>query len=102
MDSGKIVAMGTLDALLGELDCAEVIDVRGLPPTLDVAPLQRAPGVRRIERSEHGVRLYVKNATHVLAALQHAIGRADGVHIEITPLSLETLFLQLTGKQLRD
>ena len=32
MDEGKIIAMGTLDDLLGALGCAEVIEVRGLPP----------------------------------------------------------------------
>ena len=102
MDEGKIIAMGTLDALLGALDCAEVIDVRGLPSSIDVSRLQSAPGVCRMEAREHGVRLFVKSAARVLSVIQHAIGRTDGVHVEITPLSLETLFLQLTGKELRD
>ena len=51
---------------------------------------------------ERGVRLFVNSAARVLAPLQQAIGRTDDVHIEITPLSLEDLFLQLTGKELRD
>ena len=101
LDSGTIIAMGTLDALVRDGDCGEVVTVRGLSPTLDLASLQRAPGVRRVERSEHGVRLFVKNATAILAPLHHVIGRLDGVHVEIAPLSLETLFLELTGKELR-
>jgi ABC-2 type transport system ATP-binding protein len=102
MDEGRIIAMGTLDALLGALDCAEVIDLRGLPPTIDLNRLRNAPGVGRVELREQGVRLFVRNATRVLASIQQVIGRADGVHVEITPLSLEKLFLQLTGKELRD
>jgi linearmycin/streptolysin S transport system ATP-binding protein len=102
MDEGKIIAMGTLDALLGALDCAEVIDVRGLPPTVDVTRLRSTPGVCRIEMREDGIRLFVNSAARVLVPLQQAIGRADDVHLEITPLSLEKLFLQLTGKELRD
>ncbi len=102
MDEGKIIAMGTLDALLGALDCSEVIDLRGLPPTTDMSRLRSAPGVCRLEVREHGVRLFVKSAARVLAAIPQAVGRTDGVHVEIAPLSLETLFLELTGKELRD
>jgi len=102
MDEGKIIAMGTLDNLLRALDYAEVIDLRGLPPSVDVGRLRNTPGVGRIEMRDHGVRLFVRSAARVLAPIQQVIGRANGVHIEITPLSLEKLFLQLTGKELRD
>ena len=102
MDEGKIIAMGTLDTLLGTLDCNEIIDVRGLPPDIDLSHLRQAPGVDRVEFRDHSVRMFVKNATQVLTPIQQAIGRVDGVHIEISRFSLEMLFLQLTGKELRD
>jgi len=102
MDEGKIITLGTLDALLTEAGCAEVIDVRGLPASADLSRLQGAPGVCRIELRDGGLRIFVTSAVRVLAALHQVIGRFDGVHVEIAPLSLETLFLQLTGKQLRD
>ena len=102
MDEGKIIAMGTLDALLGAHECSEIIDVHGLPSGVDVNRLREAPGVDRVELREHGVRLFVKNAATVLTPIQQAIGRADGVHIEISRFSLEKLFLELTGKELRD
>jgi ABC-2 type transport system ATP-binding protein len=35
MNQGKLVAMGTLDALLVNLECREIIEVRGLPPGTD-------------------------------------------------------------------
>ena len=102
MDEGKIIAMGTLESLLGALDSGEIIDVRGLSPLADLTRLRNAPGVGRVEVRDHGIRLFVKNAAHVLAPIQQVIGADDGVHVEITPLSLEKLFLQLTGKELRD
>lgn len=103
MDEGKIVAMGPLDVLLANMGCAEVIEVRGLPPSIDLSMLQGAAGVCRMESQNGTVRLFVASAARVLAPLHHAIGRYnDRVSVEIAPLSLENLFLQLTGKELRD
>ncbi len=103
MDEGKIIAMGTLDDLVAKLGCSEVIEVRGLPPLVDLSRLQSAAGVCRIETHDDVTRVFVTKAAHALAPLNQAIGRyADQVAVEITPLSLEALFLQLTGKELRD
>lgn len=102
MDEGKIIAMGTLDALLAQLGCAEIIQLRGLPPHADLSRLQTAPGVSRIETHDGVTCVYVTSAARLLAPLQQAIGRYEQVKIEITPLSLEAVFLQLTGKELRD
>ena len=103
MDEGKIIAMGSLNDLLAAAGCSEVVEVRGLPEDADLSRLQSTPGVCRLETHEGVTRLFVSNATRVLAPLHQAIGRyADRVFVEITPLSLEALFLQLTGKELRD
>jgi len=45
MDEGKIIAMGTLGALLAEAGCSEVVELRGLPAGADVSRLQTTPGV---------------------------------------------------------
>jgi ABC-2 type transport system ATP-binding protein len=103
MDEGKIIAMGTLDALVAQLGCAEIIQLRGLPPLVDLSRLPAAAGVSRVETHGGVTRLFVSNATRALGPLNQLIGRyADQVSVEITPLSLEALFLQLTGKELRD
>jgi ABC-2 type transport system ATP-binding protein len=103
MDEGKIIAMGTLDSLLAESGCAEIIEIRGLPVSADLSRLQSAPEVCRLERADDVVRLYVQSSAALLTPLQQAIGRhADRVSLEIAPLSLERFFLQLTGKELRD
>ena len=103
MDEGKIIAMGTLGELLAEAGCSEVVELRGLPASADVSRLQTTPGVCRMETHDGVTRLFVSNAAQVLAPLHQVIGRyADSVFLGIAPLSLENLFLQLTGKELRD
>jgi ABC-2 type transport system ATP-binding protein len=103
MDEGKIIAMGALNDLLTEAGCSEVVEVRGLPEGTDLSGLRSASGVCRVETHDGVIRLFVSSAPRILAPLHQTIGRyADRVFVEITPLSLENLFLQLTGKELRD
>jgi len=103
LSEGKLVAVGTLDALLAGLAYAEIIEVRGLPDGIDLAAMQALRGISRFERADGMVRLYVKRATDFLWPLQKIISRTDrNVRLKIAPLSLEDLFLHLTGKELRD
>ena len=103
LSEGKLVAVGTLDELLSGTEFGEIIEVRGLPAAIDLAGMQALGGVSRIKRGDGIVRLYVKRATEYLWPLQKIINRSDkNVRIKIAPLSLEDLFLHLTGRELRD
>jgi ABC-2 type transport system ATP-binding protein len=103
LSEGKLVAVGTLDELLSGTEFGEIIEVRGLPDGVDLAGMQALGGVSRIERGDGVVRLYVQRATEYLWQLQKIINRSDrDVRIRIAPLSLENLFLHLTGTELRD
>lgn len=103
LSEGKLVAVGTLDALMSGLEFAEIIELRGLPAGNDLAGMQTLRGVSRVERSEGIVRLYVKRAADFLFPLQKIISRSgQNVRVKIAPLSLENLFLHLTGRELRD
>ena len=103
LSEGKLVAVGTLDELLSGTEFGEIIEVRGLPAGVDLAGMQALGGVSRIERADGVVRLYVKRAADYLWPLQKIINRSDkNVRIKIAPLSLEDLFLHLTGRELRD
>jgi ABC-2 type transport system ATP-binding protein len=103
MDQGKLIAVGTLNELLAQLGCAETIEVRGLPPGTDLGLLQAAGGACRMESSDGVTRLFVRNAAQFLAPLQQTVSRSTGpVHVKMGPLSLEHLFLHLTGKELHD
>jgi len=103
MSQGKLVAMGTLEALRANLECEEIIEVRGLPPGTDLAAVQAAGGVCRVERTDGVMRLFVRSTTHFLEPLQKIISRSrQPVHLKIAPMSLEDLFLRLTGPEVRD
>jgi len=103
LSEGKLVAAGTLDEMLSGLEFAEIIEVRGLPDGIDLAAMQALGGVSHVERGDGVVRLYVKRATDYLWPLQKIINRSDqDVHLKFAPLSLENLFLHLTGLELRD
>jgi ABC-2 type transport system ATP-binding protein len=103
LSEGKLVAVGTLDELLSGLEFAEIIEVRGLPSHVDLGGMHALHGVSHIERVDGVVRLYVKRATDYLWPLQKIINRCgESVRIKIAPLSLENLFLHLTGRELRD
>jgi ABC-2 type transport system ATP-binding protein len=103
MDHGKLIAMGTLDELLAQLDCPETVELRGLPRHIDVTALGADSAVRRIERADGVVRQFVSNAARVLGPLHKIISRSgQPVHLKITPPSLEQLFLELTDRELRD
>jgi ABC-2 type transport system ATP-binding protein len=103
LSEGKLVAEGTLDELLSGLEYAEIIEVMGLSGGIDLAAMGALRGVSRIERGDGMVRLYVKRATDFLWPLQKIISRSDQkVRLKIAPLSLENLFLHLTGKELSE
>jgi ABC-2 type transport system ATP-binding protein len=103
LSAGKLIAMGTLDELLSGVEFAEIIEVRGLPARIALAQLRALGGVSRVERDDGLVRLYVKRATDFLWPLQKIISRSgQNVRLKIAPLSLEHLFLDLTGRELRD
>jgi ABC-2 type transport system ATP-binding protein len=98
LNQGKLVAVGTLDALRRNLDFSEVIELKGLSTRADLAPLDALGGVHHIERGNGLVRLFVRRAADLLGPLQKIVGRERLVRVRIAPVSLENLFLHLTGK----
>jgi ABC-2 type transport system ATP-binding protein len=102
MDQGKMVAMGTLDELLADSNCGEIIELSGVAG-LNLDSLRSRPGLIRLESGDGVVRLHVKNAAAFLEPLQQIAGRSRHiVHLKISPPSLERLFLELTRRELRD
>lgn len=105
IDSGRVQAEGTREQLIrltGELDR---IRLTGAGDVTGAADAVRALGsVERADADRHYVLLTVRDApTAVAAIVTAATGagmRLDDV--EITRPNLESVFLQLTGKALRD
>jgi ABC-2 type transport system ATP-binding protein len=104
LDEGRIVAVGTVEELLGLIGMGDVIEIRGSALANGGGPFAALPEVVKIERDEGVVRLFVKNAAHALAAIAGALrDSGDGIEsVEVYRVSLERVFMHLTGKALRD
>ena len=98
LNEGRLVAVGTMDALLRDLDFSEVIELNGVSARTDLSPIRALGGVCRIERSSGKVRLFVKRAANFLEPIQKIVGRDKSVRLRIAPITLENLFLHLTGR----
>jgi linearmycin/streptolysin S transport system ATP-binding protein len=105
MDHGKILAEGTLDELKSRVGGRDIVTVRGsFDPAAVRLRVEALPGVQ-ISAAEPGkIVLSVEGSGRGAVEL---LGRvlADGLAIDgisIQPPSLNTLFLNLTGRELRD
>ena len=99
LDEGKLVANGPLDDLLGNVDFSEIIEVKGLSPQTDLSAITSLTGIGHLERGDDVVRLYVNHAVDFLEPLQKILSRQKSAHLKITPITLENLFLHLTGRK---
>ena len=102
LNQGKVVAVGTQDALLRNLEFSEVIELKGLSPRVDLASIRALGGICHVERHDGLVRLFVRRAADLLGPLQRIISRDKSVRLRIAPISLENLFLHLTGGEVRE
>jgi ABC-2 type transport system ATP-binding protein len=104
MDHGKILAEGTLDALKRQAGGRELLTVTGTFDG-DLARQKAAavPGVQVVSADSGRLHLSVdggRGAVDALTAILASGLQADGITIQ--PPSLSTLFLNLTGRELRD
>jgi ABC-2 type transport system ATP-binding protein len=104
MDEGRIVACGTLPELLALSHATEVIDLRLLAAPDTVGPLEAVEGIEQVEVAGSEVRLFTRRAQHALPLVYRALARMGHgvVRTRVTPVTLDDVFLQLTGKGLRD
>jgi len=103
MDEGRLEALGTLSELLSLSRASEVIELRLARESERAEAFRRTDGVERLEVSGTLVRIYTRDSRRILSLLcsSDLLG-APIVQIRVTPISLETIFLELTGKELRD
>jgi ABC-2 type transport system ATP-binding protein len=102
LNQGKVAAVGTQDALLRNLEFSEVIELKGLSPRVDLSSIRALGGICHVERHDGLVRLFVRRAADLLGPLQRIISRDKSVRLRIAPISLENLFLHLTGGGARE
>ncbi len=105
VDHGKVIAAGTLGELRRMLGERDVLRLAG---TFDPARVRDALGlagdVEIVQAEEELLTLAVAGASAQLPALFETIGNAGGVIREttMTQPNLESLFIKLTGKELRE
>jgi ABC-2 type transport system ATP-binding protein len=106
MDHGKILALDTPAELKRSVGADTIVTVKaeGDPTTLGEAFTRRVEGVTRTRTVPGGVELHVKGADRLVprvvsAAESEGISLAD---LSVAEPTLETVFIGLTGKDLRD
>jgi ABC-2 type transport system ATP-binding protein len=105
MDHGKILAEGTLDELKSRVGGRDVVTVRGPFDSALVMPrLETLAGVQVSSVAPGRMVLTVegsgRGSVELLGRVLAADLPIDGISIQ--PPSLNTLFLNLTGRELRD
>ncbi len=106
MDHGKILALDTPEALKQSLGADTIVTVRAEGDTHALAErlAGEIPEVTRTRVIEGGVELHVKGAERLVVRVVNAAEGAgfDLADLSVSEPSLETVFISLTGKELRD
>jgi ABC-2 type transport system ATP-binding protein len=105
MDHGRILALDTPARLKDGLEADTVISVRAEG---DLSALERVLSRRDVvtglHRLDGELRVHVKGAANALPVLFDAADetRSHVTHLSVSEPTLETVFINLTGKELRD
>jgi ABC-2 type transport system ATP-binding protein len=106
MDRGRILALDTPAALKQQIDADTIVTVTasGDQDELARALTDAVPGVTRTRPIDGGVELHVKGKDRLLPAVVAAAEEAGFpvLDLSVTEPTLETVFINLTGKELRD
>ena len=104
IDHGSIIAQGTLVELRAMLAEHDLLRLTGaFRPDAVREALMRLEGVEIVQADETQLSLEVSDASHRLPSIFAAIDGASEVRgTTLTQPSLESLFIKLTGKELRE
>jgi ABC-2 type transport system ATP-binding protein len=106
MDHGKILALDTPAALKRSVGADTVVTVKTTGDTGQLAELlsREVEGVTRTRLVDGGVQLHMQGGDRLVPRIVLAAERGgfDLVDLSISEPSLETVFINLTGKELRD
>jgi ABC-2 type transport system ATP-binding protein len=106
MDHGRFLALDTPQALKNGLGADTIVTVRAAGNTDGLGELlaREVQGVTRTRTAEGGVQLDVRGGHRLVPEILLAAERRgfDVVDLSITEPSLETVFITLTGRELRD
>jgi ABC-2 type transport system ATP-binding protein len=103
LHQGRLLALDTPRALKAKAPGGTLIEFTfdAEAPGLDQS-VRVLPGVNRVEANRHVLRVYAERAGEVIPRVIRAAEQSSSgiVDIHLTPPSLETLFVSLTGRKL--
>ena len=105
IDHGKILVEDTPSALKGSVGAARVyeLDLRSHQAISQlVGELEQKPGVASVETTSKGVRIFAEGTQGLLSEVVSAANPYGLRDLTITETSLETVFIRLTGRDLRE
>jgi ABC-2 type transport system ATP-binding protein len=106
MDHGRILALDTPAALKQTVGADTIVTVKSSadPDALSGILERDLEGVTRIRKLDGGVEIHMRSGDSILVRVINTIDRAgfDIADLSIAESSLETVFINLTGKELRD
>jgi ABC-2 type transport system ATP-binding protein len=102
IDHGKILVCDTPQNLKSSVGAQKVINLHlaGSDPQLQQT-LNQLPGVKSVETNKDGVRIFVDNLDGLLPKIIEVTG-PKLKDISVTETTLETVFIKLTGRDLRE
>ncbi|MNO58606.1 Daunorubicin/doxorubicin resistance ATP-binding protein DrrA [compost metagenome] len=105
VDQGHVIACGTQEELRERVAHEEKIKMKASGINSDVMnELRQLPRISRVDLQENELELYTSSSQHDLQDILYVCAKHDAVihAIECEQPTLETLFLNLTGRTLRD
>ncbi|HTO73145.1 MAG TPA: ATP-binding cassette domain-containing protein, partial [Gemmatimonadales bacterium] len=102
IDHGKVLVSGTPEELKRQVAAATVLELHLERPTPELAERLRAlAGVADVTLLDKGIRVMASTRTLLPRAVE--LAQEAGLHdLSITEPTLETVFITLTGRELRD
>ncbi|MBR9679485.1 MAG: ABC transporter ATP-binding protein [Candidatus Altiarchaeota archaeon] len=95
IDAGKILKIGTTAELIGT-SCGTVLEVK----TAD--KIKNISGVKQIKKNGERVDLVVKDEKQTTKIVKELMNNYDIIELNIRKASLEDVFVQMTGKSIRE
>lgn len=103
VDHGKILVADTPDALKNSVGAQTIYELDLHASTEDVVRrLQALPGVSGVETTPRGVRVLACNSEGLISEILQTVHSSGLRDMRVTEPTLETVFIRLTGRELRE
>ncbi len=105
IDHGRILVEDTPAALKSSVGAQKIIELKTAMPGMReklAAAVQAVPDVAHVEITDSGVRVFARAEDGIVASVIQASGGHGVIDVVTAETSLETVFIKLTGRDLRE